>query len=55
MSKQKSIISQLLDMTVPSQVNVHPNHISVGSNFSIKLSETTFGVSSFRQMKKTKK
>ena len=39
---KNSLLSELLDMTVHRQVNVHHKHISLASNFSVKLCETLF-------------
>ena len=41
---KSSLISELLDMTVHRQVNVHHKHISVGSIFFGKLCETLFEI-----------
>ena len=39
-----SLLSELLDMTVHRQINVHEKYISIASNFSAKLCETLFEI-----------
>ena len=41
---KKSLLSELLDMTMHRQVNAHHKHISVASNSSAKLCKTRFEI-----------